>query len=161
MPSSSNLQEQECHYWLRPSLAAVLDTGRLNTGSVCVPVGLTEHQAGVHRIKVSLDFPACCLRWTRHGEYEDMPLPYQLLPPPPGTGERSGEHHGPCSAKTEKAQGLTLITSSINSQGWQAPPSKDGFFSPCSNKALRAGQRVPRTRSVTPSVTESSPAMEY
>lgn len=57
-------------------------------------------------------------------------------------------------------QGLGL-TSSMNSQGWQAPPSKDGFFSPCSNRALRAGQSVPRTRSVTPSVTVSSPAMEY
>lgn len=68
-----------------------------------------------------------------------------------GPGGKDGGGHG-------SSYGLT---SSINSQGWQAPPSRDGFFSPCSNRALRAGQRVPRTRSVTPSVTVSSPAMEY
>lgn len=54
-----------------------------------------------------------------------------------------------------------LLTSSMNNQGWQGPPSSDGFFSPCSNMDFSAGQSVPRTRSVTPSVTESSPATEY
>jgi len=49
----------------------------------------------------------------------------------------------------------------MNSQGWQGPPSRDGFFNPCSNMDFKAGHSVPRTKSVTPSVTESSPAMEY
>lgn len=89
------------------------------------------------------------------------------------TGAKCTLHHPASScrqlrrtqARGEKDSGghgsSQRLTSSINSQGWQAPPSRDGFFSPCSNRALRAGQRVPRTRSVTASVTASSPATEY
>lgn len=55
LPSSSSLQEQECRHWL-PCWTLVG-----NTGSTYVPVCLTEHQAGVHRIKVSFDFTARCL----------------------------------------------------------------------------------------------------
>lgn len=52
-------------------------------------------------------------------------------------------------------------TSSMKSQGWQGPPSIEGFFRPCRKMAFKAGHSVPLTRSVTASVTESSPANEY
>jgi hypothetical protein len=37
----------------------------------------------------------------------------------------------------------------------------EGFFRPCWKMFFRAGQRVPRARSVTAAVTASSPAREY
>lgn len=49
----------------------------------------------------------------------------------------------------------------MNNHGWQGPPSIEVFFNPCWKMAFRAGHRVPLTRSVTASVTESSPANEY
>lgn len=161
MPSSSNLQEQECHDWLPCGHWQV-------TQAVCTHLYVLQSTRREYTESKSLSTsrPAACggqdIVSVRTGSGEHMPLHYKLLPPPPGTQDRTEvSTTGPCSPVTEKAQEPMVITSSINSQGWQAPPSKDGFFSPCSNKALRAGQRVPRTRSVTPSVTESSPAMEY
>lgn len=40
-------------------------------------------------------------------------------------------------------------------------PKKVGLFMPCSSICLIAGHKVPLTKSVIFSVTESSPAIEY
>lgn len=108
------------------------------------PVSLAEHEARIHRVKVPFHFPACSLEEQRDSQHT---LPYNPSPQPSGN--------------TAPRKELGHLTSSMNSQGWQAPPSRDGFFNPCSNMDFKAGQSVPRTKSVTPSVTESSPAMEY
>lgn len=49
----------------------------------------------------------------------------------------------------------------MNSHGWHGPPKNDGLFMPCSSTAFTVGHSVPLTKSVTASLTASSPAQVY
>lgn len=51
--------------------------------------------------------------------------------------------------------------SSIKSQGWQGPPKKVGLRIPCSKTDFIEGHKDPLTKSVTASLTVSSPAQVY
>ncbi|CAD1477396.1 unnamed protein product [Heterotrigona itama] len=65
----------------------------------------------------------------------------------------------PCCRRDRKFPLTNLLkASSIKSHGWHGPPKNDGLRIPCSNTAFIAGHNVPLTKSVTASLTASSPA---
>lgn len=134
LPSSSNLRDRSASAALAP-----LSTPPPSPGSELVTCR-SYRAPGGNTPSQSLSLLPGPLPWGKHD------TGFALVPQSP-----------PCQLPGS----CHLVTSSMNIQGWQAPPSRVGFLSPCSNRALRAGQRVPLTRSVTPSVTVSSPAMEY